>query len=380
MESGMKNFVNEMLETFLLEIERKDMPQVKGKNLPEMLEIFDEHDIPYKKGVVKCVSLKPTQEDYIPEKKQSMMDSFSNGQKLNPIVISQDGFIMDGHHRWLAIKELWGDSYKMPVIQILLPKVDSLKLFNVVSDKVSEEIITELKKKLVVVYAGRFQPFHLGHYHAYEDLVNRFGKDNVYITTSDKVDLKKSPFTFKEKEKIISKMFGIPADHIVKSKKPYNPQELLGKFSGGFSVIYAIGEKDVSRFSNAKRYSRSQKYKGEKLQKWPEYYYTNVPQLQMKIAGQTISGTVVREIFKNGSDKAKEELFKKLYGKFDKEIYDLFNTKISSMKEIVELLNTAYKLVKKMNINEITDAAGGEVDDGPATFYRSLQHYRRDSA
>jgi len=49
-------------------------------------------------------------------------------------------------------------------------------------------------KNKVVVYSGRFQPFHKGHYATYDHLVKKFGKDSVYIGTSDVTDNKKSPF------------------------------------------------------------------------------------------------------------------------------------------------------------------------------------------
>ena len=80
----------------------------------------------------------------------------------------------------------------------------------------------------VVVYAGRFQPFHKGHYATYSHLVKKFGKNNVYIGTSNKTDNNKSPFNFKEKVMIITKMFGIPKNKIVQVKNPYVPTEVLG--------------------------------------------------------------------------------------------------------------------------------------------------------
>ena len=36
-------------------------------------------------------------------------------------------------------------------------------------------------QKIVVIYVGRFQPFHKGHYSTYQHLVKKFGKDNVFI-------------------------------------------------------------------------------------------------------------------------------------------------------------------------------------------------------
>ena len=64
-------------------------------------------------------------------------------------------------------------------------------------------ILTENIEKKVVVYAGRFQPFHKGHNATYEHLVKQFGRDNVYIGTSNKTDNIKSPFKFNEKKMIM---------------------------------------------------------------------------------------------------------------------------------------------------------------------------------
>ena len=35
----------------------------------------------------------------------------------------------------------------------------------------------------VVIYGGKFQPFHKGHYEIYQRLVKEFGKKNVFIST-----------------------------------------------------------------------------------------------------------------------------------------------------------------------------------------------------
>jgi nicotinamide mononucleotide adenylyltransferase len=62
-----------------------------------------------------------------------------------------------------------------------------------------ENYVAEAGPQLVVFYSGRFQPFHLGHGEVFRELQSRFGRDNVYIATSNKVELPKSPFNFSEK-------------------------------------------------------------------------------------------------------------------------------------------------------------------------------------
>jgi cytidyltransferase-like protein len=82
----------------------------------------------------------------------------------------------------------------------------------------------------IVVYAGRFQPFHKGHYDAYQRLVNEFGSGNVYIATSNDTSSDKSPFSFNEKKEIATKMFGVPSSKFVKVTNPYRPAEILKKY------------------------------------------------------------------------------------------------------------------------------------------------------
>jgi hypothetical protein len=180
-------------------------------------------------------------------------------------------------------------------------------------------------KNVIALYGGRFQPYHSGHQHAYEFLVKKFGKRNVYIGTSNKTG-DKSPFKFKEKELIISTMFKIPKSNIIQMRTPYRPVELTDKFNPETTaLIVGLGEKDANRL-NGKYY---EPYKGKIEKNILEGGYTIVlPQLQIKVGGETISGTQVRSVFSSDSDKAKKVLFKKLYKKMDDKIFSLLSKKI----------------------------------------------------
>ena len=173
-------------------------------------------------------------------------------------------------------------------------------------------------KKTIVVYSGRFQPFHKGHYASYRKLVSKFGIGNVYIGTSDKTDSGKSPFNFKEKVLIMNKMFGIPTNKIVQVSNPYAPKEILSKFDGKTTAyIAAVGEKDASRLGG--KYFRP--YDGDTEYGYDVVGYTyNIP-----AEANAISGTDVRNWL--SSDKA-EQLFLKAYPKFDAEIYKLITNKL----------------------------------------------------
>ena len=68
--------------------------------------------------------------------------------------------------------------------------------------------------QLVVFYPGRFQPFHLGHRDVFASLQAKFGRDAVYIATSNKVELPKSPFNFSEKTAFMNAA-GVGSDRII---------------------------------------------------------------------------------------------------------------------------------------------------------------------
>jgi len=60
--------------------------------------------------------------------------------------------------------------------------------------------ITDLKPRVVAVYAGRFHPFHHGHAGVFQELASKFGINNTYVTTSGKVEPESSPLHFRKKK------------------------------------------------------------------------------------------------------------------------------------------------------------------------------------
>jgi hypothetical protein len=181
---------------------------------------------------------------------------------------------------------------------------------------------TQAPAKPIAIFPGRFQPFHSGHYSIYKSLVDKFGKDNVYIATSDKVEPITSPFGFKDKQNIMSKMFDIPADKIVQTKAPYRPVEITDKLPENTPVVLSFSEKDAERMQG--KYFKPYK-DGEKLDGYRNHGYVIIaPEMKLDIDGKNVSGTQLRYIFGNPqfTDRAKEEIFTKVYGKFDDDIFN----------------------------------------------------------
>lgn len=104
--------------------------------------------------------------------------------------------------------------------------------------------LDEAKPQLVVFYPGRFQPFHLGHRDVFQSLQNKFGRDQVYIATSNKVELPKSPFNFTEKVTFMNAA-GVPADRVIEVASPYKLPTQFDPANTIFVVV--VGAPDADR-------------------------------------------------------------------------------------------------------------------------------------
>jgi hypothetical protein len=208
-------------------------------------------------------------------------------------------------------------------------------------------ILLEGIEKTIVVYSGRFQPFHKGHFATYQNLIKKFGKDSVYVATSNKTDNQKSPFNFKEKKLIMQKMFSIPSDKIVEVRNPYAPMEVLANYpeeTTGFITV--VGEKDEMRLSG--KYFTPYKGKVEMGYKDKGYVYASPAQ------PNPISGTEVRNWLKAGDEQSKKD-FLKAYPKFDEKIFKLITLKLGKLSEDV--------------LSEIANSNGIESDGEPESGY-----------
>ena len=229
----------------------------------------------------------------------------------------------------------------------------------------------------IVVYSGRFQPFHKGHYSTYSHLVKKFGKNNVYIGTSNKTDNNKSPFNFKEKVMIITKMFGIPSNKIIQVKNPYVPTEVLKKFNKDTTAfITVVGKKDAGRLGNRGKFFTPYKDNLD-FEGYEDRGYVYIAPNQ----SNPISGTEVRNGLKSGSDDDKKDFFsKRAYPKFDKKIFDFItntlNEDFTISKEVVEEW-----LIQNVDLKKEASATMGKtaVDDGPNYIFPSYAVFDRVS-
>jgi len=197
--------------------------------------------------------------------------------------------------------------------------------------------IFEAIKKTVVIYPGRFHPFHKGHASVYNYLNNKY--DTVYIATSNKIDPPKSPFSFAEKRAMMV-FAGIPAGAIVQSAQPYRAEEILRNFDPATtSVVFAVSGKDMEedpRFSFKPKKDGSPSYfqpmpkDAAAMQGFSTHgYIATVPTLDFTVLDKPMrSATELRQNFANADDETQKQMITDLYGAYDENIHNIMRNKI----------------------------------------------------
>ena len=200
------------------------------------------------------------------------------------------------------------------------------------------EIFEAATVPIVVIYPGRFQPFHKGHHRVFEYLTKKFGRDNVYIATSNKVAPPKSPFNFSQKAAMM-RLTGVPMDRVVETREPYRADEILSKYPVETRVIYAVSEKDMAedpRFAKFTKKDGSPSYfqpapaKLKDMQNKEQHaYIMTVPTFEFTVLGQPMhSATELRHQFSQADDDTQRAMVQDLFGAFDQEVYAIMRDQI----------------------------------------------------
>ena len=196
--------------------------------------------------------------------------------------------------------------------------------------------LTESIENTLVIYPGRFHPFHIGHGKVYRHLSQKF--NNVFIATSNKVDpAGGSPFTFDEKKKMMQHA-GVPASAIVQVKNPYIADEITQNYDPQTTaVIFAVSEKDMDtdpRFQFKPKKDGSPSYyrpMGNELFPMSQHgHIMTVPTFDFNVLGEPMrSASEFRKNFANADLKTQAQMIVDLYGKYDKSIHRIMHTKLS---------------------------------------------------
>jgi hypothetical protein len=153
-------------------------------------------------------------------------------------------------------------------------------------------------KNVIIVYAGRFQPFCQHHYNVYKWLKNLFNS-RVIIVTSNKVEYGKSPLNFNEKKEFISKF--VNRQDIFCLKNLYSHEELKMHINIDDCVlIYAYSAKDINRIQQSNipgKISYLQPFKTlDQCKLSNEHgYFVITPEFRLKFNNTVLSATNMRK-------------------------------------------------------------------------------------
>ena len=260
----------------------------------------------------------------------------------------------DNEYSYMDLAEY--DTPEGSVVEIIL----SEELSDNQLDKIVEQITLEdyeiqaslteaTSEKLVVIYPGRFHPFHKGHASVYKTLVQQYGATaDVYIATSEKQEPGKSPFSFEEKLKMIITT-GVDPNVVVKTKSPYQAEEITNKYDlNNTVVLYAVSEKDMAeepRFNFPTKGPNLKKdLQPAHMQKWNGWdnaksladhsYVTTVPTITFNVMGEPArSATEIRQLFPNLNIDQQKTFINDLFGHYSDDVLNIMRNKLGERNE-----------------------------------------------
>ena len=201
---------------------------------------------------------------------------------------------------------------------------------------------TQEKADVLVIYPGRFQPFHKGHFAVYNRLVRLYGRDSVFIATSNKVEPPRSPFNFSDKAQFMA-LTGVHLDRVIESSQPYRAIEIVGRYDPARTqLIFAVSEKDMAedpRFSSwvkkdgTPAYFQPMPHDNSPMTTLDHHaYILTVPTVEFKVLGEPMqSATQIRARFVASEENTQKRIVQDLFGGYNDAVMAIMQHKLASV-------------------------------------------------
>jgi hypothetical protein len=206
---------------------------------------------------------------------------------------------------------------------------------------------------IIVIYPGRFHPFHLGHKASYDYLTKQFGDNAVYIATSDVQAPITSPFSYADKVEMMTAL-GVPAGHVVKVKNPYQAKEITDSLTteekATTALIFAVSEKDMQEGSARFQFGTKKNGEPTYLQPMPENkkqmqpmnqhaYVMVTPTVNFRVQGADAnSASQIRQLYIKGNDADRNNIIADLYGEVVPRLRDTFDARLGTAERVQEFV------------------------------------------
>ena len=297
---------------------------------------------------------------------------FRAGKSVDEILVTpnKDGghTVIDGNHRLFGALRAGVENVKVRVIprkavkyEYRAPPQDQQvqHVYKHKQEKITNDRYSDLSEavdeKLVIIYPGRFHPFHKGHATVYHNLVTAYPTADVWIATSDKQDPGKSPFTFEEKREMMGLARTdaggkVNLSRVVCCQQPYQATDITDRYNPNDTVVlYVVSEKDMAedpRFKFPPEGTPSLKKDGQPahMQKWDKWdnaksltdhsYVTTVPTNEFNVMGEPMkSATEIRQRFPNLSSDQQKTFINDLFGNFSDNVLNIMRNKLGDNNE-----------------------------------------------
>ena len=116
---------------FGMGLSRMELPQIKSTDVPEFIKWLDSKGVDSLRTSMEVGELTPIQKEINLQKTDSMAEKHERGEidlsTGKPVMVSNNEHLIDGHHRWYALREL-DPNNKLDVVMIDAPILDLLSL------------------------------------------------------------------------------------------------------------------------------------------------------------------------------------------------------------------------------------------------------------
>lgn len=106
-----------------LSIERKDMPQIRKDDMPELFKFCEANTVDVFRDTAAASELKPTQGEF----RQERVDALPDKSLKYTVLVSKDNYILDGTHRWIKHWQKDRQS-QVPLLRLMLPVHEAIDL------------------------------------------------------------------------------------------------------------------------------------------------------------------------------------------------------------------------------------------------------------
>ena len=143
--------------SYSLGIPRADMPQIRPERQLKFLQSQRRRGVSVEVTEMPVSAVKPTQIEYYPDKVEKALGHFRAGSQLKRAIVSREGFLLDGHHQYVAASI---EGIPLPVIRVGLPVGEAFEILLSYDDV--HEGSREVVRKQVEAHQQRMASLAMG--------------------------------------------------------------------------------------------------------------------------------------------------------------------------------------------------------------------------